>query len=348
MKKLLFTLFAALAALTSYAQTDIKVEVHRVVEVGEQFNVTFIIEGEGSVSDFSWAPSDDFQLLWGPQSGRSSSVQIVNGKMTKSVQNTYTYILRAMSKGKFTLPAAPAKVKKTQISSSPVSIEVVEGRQASQQPQQSQPQTQRQQTATGSGDIQLDLTLSRSEAVVGEPIIATLKLYQRVNVAGFEGASFPSFNGFWSQELEAPTNIEFARETYNGQIYNAALLRKFVLIPQQAGTVTIDPAELVCLVNIRVSSGGTSIFDGFFDDYRTIRQKVTSKPVKVKVSPLPAGAPASFAGGVGEFNISAKLSKDVLKTHEAGSLIVTVSGKGNVSLLEAPKVNFPPDMEVYD
>ena len=347
MKKLLFTLFAALAALTAYARTDIKVEVHRVVEVGEQFNVTFIIEGEDSVSDFSWDPSDGFQLLWGPQSGRSSSVQIVNGKMTKSVQNTYTYILRAMSKGKFTLPAATAKVKKTQISSSPVSIEVVEGRQSSQ-PQQTQPQTQRQQTATGSGDIQLDLTLSRSEAVVGEPIIATLKLYQRVNVAGFEGASFPSFNGFWSQELEAPTNIEFARETYDGQIYNAALLRKFVLIPQQAGTVTIEPAELVCLVNIRVSSGGTSIFDGFFDDYRTIRQKVTSKPVKVNVSPLPAGAPASFAGGVGQFNISAKLSKDVLKTHEAGSLIVTVSGKGNVSLLEAPKVSFPPDMEVYD
>ena len=348
MKKLLFTLFAALAALTAYARTDIKVEVHRVVEVGEQFNVTFIIEGEGSVSDFSWTPSDDFQLLWGPQNGRSSSVQIVNGKMTKSVQNTYTYILKAVAKGKFTLPAATAKVKKNQISSSPVSIEVVEGRQASQQPQPSQPQNQRQQTATGSGDIQLDLTLSRSEAVVGEPIIATLKLYQRVNVAGFEGASFPSFNGFWSQELEAPTNIEFARETYDGQIYNAALLRKFVLIPQQAGTVTIDPAELVCLVNVRVSSGGTSIFDGFFDDYRTIRQKVTSKPVKVKVSPLPAGAPASFAGGVGQFNISAKLSKDVLKTHEAGSLIVTVSGKGNVSLLDAPKVNFPPDMEVYD
>lgn len=348
MKKLIFTLFAALAALTAYAQTDIKVEVHRVVEVGEQFNVTFIIEGEGSVSDFSWTPSDDFQLLWGPQNGRSSSVQIVNGKMTKSVQNTYTYILKAVAKGKFTLPAATAKVKKNQINSSPVSIEVVEGRQSSQQPQQAQPQTQRQQAATGAGDIQLDLMLSRSEAVVGEPIIATLKLYQRVNIAGFEGASFPSFNGFWSQELEAPTNIEFARETYNGQIYNAALLRKFVLIPQQAGTVTIDPAELVCLVNIRVSSGGTSIFDGFFDDYRTIRQKVASKPVKVKVSPLPAGAPASFAGGVGEFNISAKLSKDVLKTHEAGSLIVTVSGKGNVSLLEAPKVNFPPDMEVYD
>ena len=91
MKKLILTLCAVLAAFVSYAQTDIKVEVHRVVEVGEQFNVTFIIEGENSVSDFAWAPSDDFQLLWGPQNGRSSSVQIINGKMTKSVQNTYTY-----------------------------------------------------------------------------------------------------------------------------------------------------------------------------------------------------------------------------------------------------------------
>ena len=128
MKKLIFTLFAALAALTVYAQTEIKVEVHRVVEVGEQFNVTFIIEGEGNVSDFSWTPSDDFQLLWGPQSGRSSSVQIINGKMTKSVQNTYTYILKAVSKGKFTLPSATAKVKKDQIRSSAVSCNSQGGR----------------------------------------------------------------------------------------------------------------------------------------------------------------------------------------------------------------------------
>ena len=351
MKKLLFTLIAALSALVTYAQTDIKVEVHRVVEVGEQFNVTFIVEGENKVSDFSWEPSDHFQLLWGPQKGQSSSVQIVNGNMTKSVQSTFTYILKASQAGKFTLPAATAKVKKNEISSKPVSVEVVASRSAatsgSSSRQQSQPQ-QPQGKAVNAGDIFLSMSLDRANVVVGEPVIATLKLYQRVNIAGFEGASFPSFNGFWSQELEAPTNIEFTRESYDGQIYNAALLRKFVLIPQQAGTITIDPAELVCLVNIRVSSGGTSIFDGFFDDYRTVRQKVSSKPVKVNVSQLPSGAPASFAGGVGEFTISAKLSKDVLKTHEAASLTVTVSGRGNVSLLEAPKVSFPPDMEVYD
>ncbi|MBE6214975.1 MAG: tetratricopeptide repeat protein [Bacteroidales bacterium] len=352
MKKLLFTLLAVLSASLIHAQTDIKVEVHRVVEVGEQFNVTFIIEGENKVTDFSWEPSSDFQLLWGPQKGQSSSVQIVNGNMTKSVQSTYTYILRASSAGKFTIPAASAKVKKNEITSRPVTVEVVAQQAsssagaASQQQSQSQPQQSRQTVNTG--DVFLVMSLDRTNVVVGEPVIATLKLYQRVNIAGFEGASFPSFNGFWSQELEAPTNIEFAREAYEGQIYNAALLRKFVLIPQQAGSVTVEPAELVCLVNIRVSAGGSSIFDGFFDDYRTIRQKVSSKPVRVNVSALPSGAPASFAGGVGDFTVSARLSKDVVKTHEAASLIVTVSGRGNVSLLGAPKVNFPPDMEVYD
>lgn len=349
MKKLILTIFTALFALVTYAQTDIKVEVHRVVEVGEQFNVTFIIEGENSVSDFSWTPSSDFQLLWGPQSGRSSNVQIVNGKMTKSVQSTYTYVLRASQAGKFTIPAATAKVKKEEISSKPVTVEVVAGQKPAASTQQAQPsqQTQRQQTVN-TGEIFLVMSLDRKDVVVGEPIIATLKIYQRVNIAGFEGANFPDFNGFWSQELEAPSNIEFVRETYDGQIYNAAMLRKFVLIPQHAGTVKIDPAELVCLVNVRVSSGGSSIFDGFFDDYRTVRQKVTSKPINVNVSSLPAGAPASFGGGVGQYSISAKLSKDVVKTHEAASLIVTVSGRGNISLLEAPKVNFPPDMEVYD
>lgn len=348
MKKLLFTLAAVLSAVTAYAQADIKVEVHRVVEVGEQFNLTFIIEGESSASDFTWNPSDDFQVLWGPQSGKSTSISIVNGKKTKSVQSTYTYVIRASATGTYAIPVATAKVGGRQISSRAVNVEVVAGASSSSSSSQTQQPQQKTTVQKSGSDLVLDLTVSRTSVVVGEPIIATLKLYQRVNVAGFEGVSFPSFNGFWSQELEAPQNIEFVRETYNGQIYNAALLRKFVLIPQQQGKLTVDPAELVCLVQVRVSSGGSSIFDGFFDDYRTIREKVASKPVTINVRPLPAGAPASFAGGVGKYSISAELSRTDLKTHEAASLIVTISGQGNVSLLEAPKVDFPPDMEVYD
>ncbi len=352
MRKLFLTALMLVSAAMAFAQTEIQVQTHNVVAADEQFNITFIIEGEAKSSDFTWSPGEDFQLLWGPQSGRSTSMQIINGKTTKSVQTTYSYVLRPNGTGKFTISPASAKVKGKTITSKPVTIEVVAA--GASNSRGTQPQTgqqtsrQSQNGVVKDDDIFLNLTLSRSDVVVGEPITATLKLYQRVNVAGFESAEFPTFNGFWSQELEAPTNIEFVRETYNGQIYNAALLRKFILIPQQQGKVVIDPAELVCLINVRVSSGGASIFDGFFDDYRTVRKKVSSKSLTVNVSPLPSNAPASFAGGVGDFRISAKLSKDTVKTHEAASLLVTVSGRGNVSLLEAPKVSFPPDMEVYD
>lgn len=349
MKRLFFTVILALAAIGVSAQDVIKVEAPNVVAADEQFNVTFIIEGENSPTDFTWSPGSDFQVLWGPQSGHSVSTRIINGKRSRSEQTTFTYVLRPVSTGRFSLPVATAKVKGKEIRSENKSIEVAEAGSASPSNQSSPNQSsQRQQAGISDDDIFLTLELSRTNVVVGEPITATLKLYQRVNVAGFENVNFPDFNGFWSQEIEAPTNIEFSREVYDGQIYNSALLRKFILIPQQQGAVRINPAELVCLVNVRVASAGNSIFDGFFDDYRTMRKKVESKAVTVNVSPLPAGAPSTFAGGVGQFEISAKLSKDTLKTHEAASLLVTVTGKGNVSLLEEPKVSFPPDMEVYD
>jgi tetratricopeptide (TPR) repeat protein len=355
MRKLLLTTISVFFALIASGQTDIKVEAPNVVAADEQFNVTFIIEGEENPTDFQWSPGNDFQVLWGPQSGRSTSIQIINGKRSKSVQTTYTYVLRPVASGRFNLPQASARVNGKDIYSTQASIQVAAAGAASSSSSQAQTSRQSGQSSQQSrsvgiedSDIFLKMELSRSKVVVGEPIIATLKLYQRVNIGGFENVTFPNFNGFWSQEIEAPTNIEFSREVYDGQIYNSALLRKFVIIPQQQGQIKIDPAEMVCLVNIRVSPSGTSIFDGFFDDYRTVRKKVSTGPVTVNVSPLPEGAPASFGGGVGSFSISAKISRDSLKTHEAASLMVTISGRGNISLLEAPKVKFPPDMEVYD
>lgn len=340
------------AGAAAFAQTAIRTEAPNVVAADEQFSVTFVIEGSDRPSDFSWAPGDDFQLVWGPQQGSSTSVNIVNGKRTSSSQFTYTYILIPKKTGAFPIPEARAKVKGREITSGTASIEVVEsdGKPASGVQQSgSGKQSGSQERTIGDEDIFMNLSLSRTDVVVGEPVAATLKLYQRVNVSGFEDARFPSFNGFWSQEVEAPTNIEFRRENLNGKIYNTAMLRKWVIIPQQAGQVAIDPAELVCLVQVRMSpSGGASIFDGFFDDYRTIRKRVYSQSCKVNVSPLPGGAPADFGGGVGSFSMTARLSKDSLATHEAASLVVTVSGRGNVSLLEAPSVSFPPDFEVYD
>ena len=336
------------------AQTTMRVDVPNVVAADEQFNVTFIVEGDENPKDFSWSQGDDFQLVWGPQQGRSTSVQIINGKTTRTSQFTYTYILMPKKTGKFTIPAATARLKGgKQITSGTATVEVVanSGSSSSGRGNQGGVQSSAPSSvgAIGDDDLFMRFTFSRKSAVVGEPIEATLKLYQRVNIAGFEDARFPAFNGFWSQEVEAPTNIEFQRENVDGNIYYSAVLRKYVLIPQQAGSITIDPAELVCVVNVRVApTGGASIFDSFFENQRTIRKRVMTDPYTINVSPLPAGAPATFGGGVGKFSISASLSKDSLMTHEAASLVITVKGKGNISLLEAPEVSFPPDMEVYD
>ena len=147
MKRLFLTMFVILSAVMAMAQTRIQVQTHNVVASDEQFNVTFIIEGEDKSSDFTWSPGEDFQLLWGPQQGRSTSVQMINGKTTKSVQTTYSYVLRPVRTGKFTIARATAKVKGKQISSGQTVVDVAApGAASAQRPQQSGGQTaQRQQ-----------------------------------------------------------------------------------------------------------------------------------------------------------------------------------------------------------
>ena len=353
MKRALGIICALFAAVTVWAQTSIRVEVHNIVELSERFNVVFVVEGEHTPSDFTWSPGDDFTLVWGPQKGTSTSIQITNGKTVRTSQVSYTYILQAKRTGSFTIAPASAKVKGKDIHSNAVTVKVVDngakGGQAQQGSAQSQQQQSQQAASSQESDIFMRLTLSRSSVVVGEPVTATLKIYHRANLVGFENAKFPAFKGFWSQEVEAPSNVEFQREEVNGTVYNAALLRRWVIIPQKPGDVSIDPAEIVCLVNVQRRRSSGSIFDDFFgSDYATVRQRVYTSSPTLHVSALPEGAPASFGGGVGEFSIKARVSKDTLKTHDAASLVVTLTGKGNIALLEAPKVNFPPDFEAYD
>lgn len=356
---ILFTLFVAVSA---FAQNTFTVDAPNVVTADENFRIVFTADGR--MSDFNWVGSDQFTIVWGPQSGSMSSTSIVNGKRTSTHQETRTYIVQANGVGRFTLPAATATIGKKDYSSGEFVIEVVSSEQNGSQggtqqqaPQQSQQQAQQQQSqqqsaATGTvsnKDIFLSLSVNKSSVVKGEPLIATLKLYTRADIQAFEDVHFPTFNGFWSKEVEAPQNIEFVRENVNGTIYNAALLRKYMLIPQQNGKIVIDPAEMVCLVRVMSSnSQASSFFDSFFDSYQTIRKRLSTSAVTVNVRALPSGAPASFGGGVGSFKMEVTPGAGQLKTHEAGSLVVKISGRGNISMLEAPHINFPPDFEVYD
>ena len=356
MKRLFSAIAATLLAFTGWAQSSIKVEVHNIVETGERFNLVFVVEGEHAPSSFSWEAGSGVTVVWGPQPGTSTSIQIINGKTTRSSQTSYTYILQADQAGTVTIPSATATVNGKQIQSHSVTIQVVDaGGASASQPAPSQNRSGSQQTqsspanSSAQGDIFMRLSLNRNSVVVGEPVIATLKIYHRTNLVGFEDYTPPTFKSFWNQEVETPTNINFKREQLDGVMYNSAVLRRWILIPQKSGDLSIEPAEVVCLVNEQQIRSGSTIFDDFFGTgYVTTRRRVSTRGTTLHVSPLPSGAPASFGGGVGEYRISAQLSRDSLKTHDAASLILTVQGKGNIALLEAPKISFPPDFEVYD
>lgn len=335
-----------LISLALSAQTSFTVDVPRVVGSDENFRLVFIAEGEPS--SFNPPQLKDFDVLAGPSTSTMTSTQIINGKRTDSYQVSYTYILQARSVGTFSIPSASAVIGGKTYHTNPVSVEVVKG-DANNSGNSSGATSQKSSGTISSDDIFMKMSVSKGKVVKGESLLATLKLYTKVPIGGFENVKFPTFNGFWSQEVDTPSNIEFTRETVNGKIYNAAVLRRYMLIPQQTGNLVIDPSEMTCLVQVRASSGGSrSMFDDFFDSYQTIKRKITAPSIHVNVSPLPSGAPASFAGGVGEFQLSARLTKDTINANEAVSLEVSVSGSGNLNLVEAPKITFPADFEVYD
>ena len=322
----------------AFAQVSITVQVPSAVSLDEQFRLSFVVEGE-RVSDFQWPGTDDFTVQWGPQTGTSSSTSIINGKVSKSVSTSYTYVLLPNKEGAFTIPSCSVKVKGKTVVSEPKKVTVGKARSSSSE----------SSSRVSSEDIFLRLIVNKTDVVLGESIDATLKLYTRVPIAGFEDNNFPSFDGFWSQVTDSPSNVELHRETLGDDVFDVAVLRGYKIIPQRVGDLTIEPANMVCQVRVRnrtASSG--SIFDSFFqNDYDIIRRRLSTKPVVISVHDLPQPQPKSFCGGVGKFRMTVKNLKDSLKTHDASSIIINIMGTGNLNLMEAPIVSFPADFEVY-
>ena len=336
---------AVLCSLIAAAQNSFTVDAPAVVSTDEIFRVVFTASYDGGkVSDFTPPSFEGLEVLAGPVSSTSTSFQSINGQSSTTHTHSYTYTVRALQEGKVTIAPASVRIGRETYSSEPRTVEAVKGA-VPDQGSSASGQTQR-----AGDDLMLRMTVSKTRAVVGEPVIVTLKLYvQSSAISGFEDVRFPTFDGFWSQEIDAPQNIQFVRENYNGQVYNAALLRRYMLLPQQTGSLTVDPAELVCLLQVRAESAGPrSIFDDFFSSYQTIRKRVASDPVTVSVSALPAGAPASFTGGVGSFRLAAGFDRDSVAAHEATALKVVISGTGNINLVDVPGVRLPSDFEAYD
>jgi len=210
-------------------------------------------------------------------------------------------------------------------------------------------------------NMQLRLETDKTSCYVGEPIVASYKLYTRLKSES-KLTENPSFNGFSVIDLTKPDITGYTKQRLNGREYNVYTIRKAQLYPLQAGNIDLESAELENNIQFikdeYVRNRGNDVFS-LFDDFAgaavpaegVINEKVSlkSKPVSILVKPLPeANKPASFAGAVGQFSVEAALQKPGFPANEAGKLIVKISGTGNLQLLTAPVLQWPSGIDPFD
>ena len=301
------------------------------VSLNDHFSLTFTLTNANANID---APSlDDFSLLYGP--GTSTSVQIVNGKRSSSF--SYTYTLAPSKEGTFIIKPAIANVNGVIYKSNEIEIKVVKGNSPAATTQQ-QGRTQKTNTKSGvsSGDLIVKIHLNKSKVYVGESVLATFVLYSRFQALDLQEFESPSFNGFWSEEIEnIRASWDDKIEVINGKQYRKATLRQVILIPQRSGIIEIEKVKLSALVNASFFNRGTLL-------------NASSNALKLKVLPLPEGKPANFSGAVGQFELKAKTTVTTLKSNDALNYIVELKGRGNLKLASEFDVPFPGDFEQYD
>ena len=356
MKRIFSVIFLNIFLIISALAQDIFISVSapKVAVEGELFHVRYSINTDPG-NQFSIETCEEIQASGRPQTGSSSSISIVNGNVSKNYTYTETRQFRATKKGTFPIPVASVKIDGKTYRSKAQTIEVVDNQTAANAAQQTQ-QNMRQQNGysnrvqddpqpeTASNDVFARVFVNKSTAYIGEPILATIKLYTNKDITGINDHSLPDFNGFFKRVLEQPQKLEYKEENINGQQYYSILFQRVVIYPQKDGKLTITPFKVDCNVVTGYTSGG---FWGF-TQRKIDRRVIESKPIAITVKPFPAGKSANFTGAVGNFSIAAKTDVETIPANEAFSLKVTIKGEGNFSLLTKPNITFPQDFEVYD
>jgi len=320
------------------------------VGVNEQFQITFSVSG--SASSFTPPNMSDFMVLSGPN--QSTSIQMINGTFSQSV--SYSYILQPKKSGTFKIGPASISSGGKNISSNTLTITVSAGGAGGQGGQGGQSQNGN----ISSGSIYIRVSVDKKTVYKGEAVVATFKLYTNVNVVNYSINKMPSFSGFWSQDIEMPKQMNLYQENVNGAPFQVGEIKKVVLYPQQSGTLTIDQMAGECIARIKVNRGRSNnpfdIFnDPFFNDpffgsggVRDVPYAIKSEPVKITVKDLPAGAPATFNGAVGDFTMETLMDREKVKTNDAVNVRIKINGQGNIKLIDSPLQGIPNDIESYD
>lgn len=376
----LFIFFVAIiVANNGFAQVKFSVVCpEKTIGKNDLLQIQFKVENGSNVESINPPAFQNFVVVSGPN--QQSSMSSINGKVSQYVAMGFS--LKPLSAGRFTISSATAIVDGKKYQTTPIVINVTN----SSSPQSGNsanllpfanfnldfpPLPSRRQfddyilkpgenvVAKTEKNLFVKLEVSKTSCFVGEPITAAFKLYSRLH-SETTITDAPSFNGFSVSDLDVDKNASV--EKYNGRMYNVYTLRKVELYPLQAGDIVVDPVvadNKVTFIkseyaNSRQQTDFFDMLENFGDaaipSSGLVEQNLVSKtaPLTIKVKPLPKNVPAGFKGAVGKFSISSSLEKNNISTTDAGVLKVTITGKGNIQLVNAPDINWPQNVDGYD
>lgn len=355
-----------LFSLSLQAQVSFRTIVPQLpVIAGESFQVQYILEGTDKTAVISPPVFRGFRLISGPNI-YTGSVNTVKGAVP--VLN-YVYTLEAPKTGRFIIPAAVMMLDNRSISSREAMVEVIlppDG--AGFFNKKGEPVNPDYYLRPGEDPYQkirenlfLRVQVDKKSCRVGEPVLATFKLYSRLE-SRTDIEKNPGFYGFTVYDVVGLADKQVSAEKVNGKLYDVHTIRKVQLYPLQAGNYSIDPLE----VRNRVEFSRSAVYkrteqeiaEGMMGNDKeepvaegtTVYETVAAtEPVSVEVRPLPEKSrPAAFTGAVGSFMIQTKLSDPELAKNEQGFLELTISGKGNFIQLDAPALKWPAGVEGFE
>ncbi len=318
-----------------------------VVTEDEPFSFTVSGDIQG---DVSFPDVKGVKVLAGPSSMVSYQSSNINGKLQNTMKVSYTFMLKISGEGEYTIPPLSVKTGKKTYETNAVKIRVIKG---TANVRSSRPQGGQQPSSANGKGVILKQIPSKTDVYVGEQLVLSTKVYVRERLQ-ITNLKTPPYEGFWNDDLDADKAA--GRDVINGLTYSSQVINRQLLTAQKSGDIRLEPAEMDVLIQKRVRRQSNPFgdifddpfFDNAFNNYKTVPDSYESNPVTIHVKPLPSGAPASFDGAVGDFNMKAEISKDSTLANESVTLKVTISGRGNLQLLQPVKVDFPPDLEVFD
>ena len=310
----------ALAAWLVASGASAAVEVHAEAdrsEVGlpDTFVLTIRASDAPRGSNLVLPQFDGAEVL-NQSRGVSSSVQFGSGGPVVRQELTVTVLLRPTRTGALTLPPAELHTPEGVVKSNPVTITVRKTHVPGPPAQAQRPgflpdfpsafpngdpfaalRDRESARPRSEGDLFLRSEVDRKEVYVGEQVTLSYWIFSRVDLSRVDNVGMPKLDGFWSEDIESPTNLSFEPRTVDGVPYRAYLLRRQALFPTKPGPREIGAVE-------------ADITTGFI--FAGHREHRVGNVVSLKVKPLPPGAPAGFApSNVGSYTLSAELSAGI-------------------------------------